>query len=212
MAEKGKAHIRYKNNAGVIVPGASTIANMLDKPALVPWANKLGLQGINSNDYSKSMAQIGTLAHAMIMAEVKGETADTAEYSQEQISKAENSYLSWLEWVKGKEITPIVVEKSMVSETYQFGGTPDFLGEIDGKIILADYKTGGIWREAYFQTCAYRQLTIDNGYPKAEKILILGIPRTEDEKFQEVSYTSFDKGWEVFVYLLKVYNLLKEIK
>ena len=212
MADKGKAHIRYKNRDGRIIPGASTIANMLDKPALAPWANKLGLQGINSNDYAKGMAQIGTLAHAMIMATLKSEKVDTSEYSQEQISKAENSYLSWLEWSKGKIIKPVIIETPMVSETYQFGGTPDFLGEIDGVMTLADYKTGGIWREAYFQTCAYIQLAIENGYPSVRRILILGIPRTEDEKFQEVTYTSFDKGWEVFVYLLKVYNLLKEIK
>lgn len=207
-----KAHIRYKNAKGAIVPGASTIANILDKPALPPWANKLGLQGINSNDYAKGMAQIGTLAHVMIMADLKGESVDTSEYSQEQISKAENSYLSWLEWRKRKNLNPLLLETPLVSESYQFGGTPDFLGFIDKTLVLADYKTGGIWREAYFQTCAYRQLAIDNGYPPADKILILGIPRTEDEKFQEVTYTSFDKGWEVFVYLLKVYSLLKEIK
>jgi len=212
MADKGKAHIRYKNSKGGIVPGASTIANMLDKPALAPWANKLGLQGINSNDYSRKMAQIGTLAHSMIMADLKHEKVDTSEYSQEQISGAENSYLSWLEWSKYKTIKPIIIEEPMVSERYQFGGTPDFLGEINGIMTLADYKTGGIWREAYFQTCAYRQLTIENGYPPADKILILGFPRTEDEKFQEVTYTSLDKGWEVFVYLLKVYDLLRGIK
>lgn len=207
-----QAHIRYKNSRGEIVPGASTIANMLDKPALSPWANKLGLQGINSNDYAKEMAQIGTLAHAMIMADLKNEQTDASEYSLEQIFKAENSYLSWLEWRRDKKIDPVLIETPLTSEQYQFGGTPDFLGLIDGVMTLADYKTGGIWREAYIQTVAYRQLAIDNGYPPANKILILGIPRTEDEKFQEVSYTKFDTGWGIFLHLLQVHKLLKEIK
>lgn len=207
-----KAHIRYKNKNGDIVPGASTIANMLDKPALAPWANKLGLKGIDSNAYAREMAAIGTLAHAMIMSELKGEILDTSEYSQEQISKAENSFLSWLEWRKGKEISSLLVETPLISENWQFGGTPDFLGFIDGVLTLADYKTGGIWREAYIQTCAYRQLCIENNYPTAEKILILGIPRTEDEKFQEVTYTKFDNGWDIFVLLKQVYERLKEVK
>ena len=207
-----KAHIRYKNKNGDIIPGTSTIANMLDKPALAPWANKLGLKGIDSNAYSREMAAIGTLAHAMIMAELKNEKLDTSDYSQEQINKAENSFLSWLEWRKGKELSPLLLETPLVSETWQFGGTPDFLGLIDNTLVLADYKTGGIWREAYIQTCAYRQLAIENNYPAADKILILGIPRTEDEKFQEVSYTSFDNGWNVFVLLKQVYEQLKEIK
>ncbi len=207
-----KAHIRYKNKNGDIVPGASTIANMLNKPALAPWANKLGLKGIDSNAFAKEMATIGTLAHTMIMSDLKGEKLDTSDYSQEQITKAENSYLSWLEWHKNKDIKPILIETPMVSEQYQFGGMPDFLGYIDGILTLADYKTGGIWREAYIQTCAYRQLAIENGYPPTEKILILGIPRTEDEKFQEVNYRAFDKGWQIFYNLRQVYELLKEVK
>ncbi len=206
------AHIRYRNKNRDIIPGASTIANMLDKPALAPWANKLGLKGIDSNAYAREMASIGTLAHTMIMRELKGEEPNTSEYSQEQIDKAENSYLSWLEWHKKKDLKPMLIETPMVSEQYQFGGTPDCLGFIDGILTLVDYKTGGIWREAYIQTCAYRELAIENGFPPAEKILILGIPRTEDEKFQEVSYTKFDTGWECFVLLRQVYELLKEIK
>ena len=206
-----KAHIRYKNKNGDIVPGASTIANMLDKPALTPWANKLGLKGIDSNAYSREMATIGTLAHTMIMAELKNEKLDTSDYSQEQISKAENSFLSWLEWRKGKDLSPLLIETPLVSEIWQFGGTPDFLGLIDNTLILADYKTGGIWREAYIQTCAYRQLAIENNYPAANRILILGIPRTEDEKFQEVTYTRFDNGWNCFVLLRQLYDALKEV-
>jgi len=207
-----KAHTRYRLKSNEIVPGASTIANMLDKPALVPWANKLGLKGIDSGAYTREMAQIGTLAHSMIMAELKNETLDTSNYSHEQISKAENSFLSWLEWRKRKNLSPLLVEIPMVNETWRFGGTPDFLGLIDGVLTLADYKTGGIWREAYIQTCAYRQLAMDNGYPPADKILILGIPRTEDEKFQEVSYTKFDKGWDCFVLLRQLYDSLKGVK
>jgi len=206
-----KAHIRYKNKNGDIVPGASTIANMLDKPALAPWANKLGLKGIDSNAYSKEMANIGTLAHAMIMSELKNEKLDTSDYSYEQIDKAENCFLSWLEWRKDKKLSPLLIETPLISETWQFGGTPDFLGFIDNTLVLADYKTGGIWREAYIQTCAYRQLAIENNYPAAEKILILGIPR-EDEKFQEVTYTKFDNGWEIFVLLKQVYEKLKKVK
>ncbi len=207
-----KAHIVYRNSKNVVIPGASTIANMLDKPQLAPAANKLGLQGIDSSVLWRGMADIGTLAHAMIMADLKGEKVDTSDYSKEQIDKAENSYLQWLEWRKGKELKPILIETPLVSEQYQFGGTPDFLGYIDGIMTLADYKTGGIWREAYFQTCAYRQLTIENSYPPIDKILILGIPRTPEEKFQEVTYASFDKGWEIFYALRQLYEMLKVVK
>ena len=87
-----------------------------------------------------------------------------------------------------------------------------FEGMINGELVLADYKTGFVGKEAYIQTCAYRELLIENGYSPATKIIILGIPRTEDEKFQEVTYTNFDTGWEMFKHLRACYDLLKQIK
>lgn len=209
---KTKAHIRYRNIDNEIVPGVTTIIGLLNKPALVPWANKLGLQGIDCSKYTDDKAEIGSLAHAMIMADLKCEKTDTSDYSANQIAQAENCYLSWLEWEKGKDIKPICVEVMLVSEEHQFGGTPDFFGSIDGSLVLGDYKTGGVYKEAYIQTCAYRQLLIENGYPPADKIIILGIPRTEDEKFTEVIYTEFETGWQIFYHLRQVYDLLKKVK
>ncbi|GAI86127.1 unnamed protein product, partial [marine sediment metagenome] len=46
----------------LIKPERKTIG-VLNKPALVPWANNLGLQGINVKDYVDDKADIGTLAH-----------------------------------------------------------------------------------------------------------------------------------------------------
>ena len=211
-SKKTRAHIRYKNKEGKVVPGATTVIGLLNKPQLVVWANRLGLQGIDSSKFRDEKAEIGTLAHAMILATLKGESIDTSEYSREQISQAENSFLSWLEWGKGKDIKPILLETPLVSEQYQYGGTPDFLGYLDGDIVLMDYKTGGIFREAYIQACSYRHLLYENEYPVTDKAIILGIPRTEDEDFKEVTYTNFDTGWEIFKRLNDVYQLLKEVK
>ena len=44
---KTAAHIRYKTTDGTIVPGVTTILGILNKPALVRWANQLGLRGID---------------------------------------------------------------------------------------------------------------------------------------------------------------------
>ena len=209
---KTKAHVRYRNKAGDIVPGVSTIVGLLDKPALIPWANKLGLEGINSRAFSDNMSAIGTLAHRMIMDSLKGEDTDTSDYTKDQIDRAENSFLSWLEWAKKKEIIYELLEAPLVSEDYQYGGTLDFYGSIDGVLKLADWKTGGIWKEHYVQLCGYYHLLEENGYPVPSQGQILGIPRTVDEKFQEVSYNCFDIGWELFRHLRQVYGLLKEIQ
>jgi hypothetical protein len=212
MAVKTKAHQRYKNKAGEIVPGVTTITGLKAKPQLVIWANRLGLKGIDSSKYRDEKADIGTLAHAMILAHLKGEQADTSDYSANQITEAENCFLSYLAWAKGKDIKPNLVEQSLISEAYQFGGCLDFYGTINGELVLVDYKTGGIYDEAKIQTCAYRQLLIENEHPAPDKIIILGIPRTEDEKFQEVTFTKFDVGWKYFKNLRENYNLDKLLK
>jgi len=212
---KATAHTRYKSKDGTIIPGVTTIIGQLDdgkSGALAGAANKLGLKGIDSRKLWGEMADIGTLAHAFIVADVKGEKADTSDYSQDMISQAENSYLSWLEWRKGKVLEPTLTETPLISEKFQYGGTLDYYGKIDNILVLNDYKTGGIYRIAYIQCCGYIQLLIENGHKVPEKIIILGLPRTLDEKFQEVTYTNFDTGIKTFLILRELYDVLKEVK
>ncbi|MBA7569795.1 hypothetical protein ES708_11536 [subsurface metagenome] len=61
------AHIIYRTRSGQSVPGVTTILSVLNKPALVPWANRMGLQGIDVAKYVDDKAAIGTLAHYLII-------------------------------------------------------------------------------------------------------------------------------------------------
>ena len=71
---------------------------------------------------------------------------------------------------------------------------------------------GGIYQEGAIQTSSYRELLIENGYLPAEKIIILGLPRTDEETLQEVTFTNFEPCWEMFKHLREVYELQKRIK
>lgn len=208
---KIEAHVRYRNIRNKVVPGVTTIIGLLNKPQLVTWANQLGLKGIDSNKYRDEMAEIGDLAHRMILADLRGEVVETGGNSFDQISKAKNCFASYLNWKSRREILPILIEQQLVSNEWQYGGTLDYYGYIDYVIALGDYKTGGIWREAYIQTCAYHHLLVENGYDPPQKIIILGFPRTNDEKFQEIIYTNFELGWEIFKHLRELYDLLNRI-
>ncbi len=116
--KKVKAHIRYLNKNGERVPGVTTFIGILNKPALVPWANNLGLQGINVKDYVNDKADIGTLAHEMIFSHLKKEKPDLSFYSQKQIDLAENSFLKYLEWEKKHTLKPILLETPLVSNKF----------------------------------------------------------------------------------------------
>jgi len=207
LKESSKAHVIYKLADGTRVCGVTTILSILAKPALIKWANNLGLQGIDSSKYTDSAARIGTLAHYMVQCYLSGDATDFSEYSNTEIDQAENALLSFFEWSKGHEIKPIFLEKGLVSETYQFGGTIDCYAEIDGKLTLCDFKTGsGIYEEHYYQLCAYRQLLFEHGH-EVKKAIILNIPRKETEDFAEKVFTDFNNGWEIFHHCLALYNL-----
>ena len=84
------------------MPGVTPILGILNKPALIVWANRLGLQGIDSTKYRDELADIGVLAHYLIMCDLTGETADVSDYSKNQIDQAENALLSTL---RGRKAT-----------------------------------------------------------------------------------------------------------
>lgn len=213
---KTRAHIRYKLKDGTIVPGVTTVTGSQlgwNKQALINWANRTGLQGIDSNKYKDDKAEIGTLAHAMITDWLQGIVTDTSDYSKNQIMDAENSVLSFYEWAKNRQIKPILIEKPLVSEAHQFGGKPDIYASIDNTFELIDLKTGkGIYEEMIIQVAAYANLLIENGH-KVESIRILSIPRTEDEAFMEriIGKKQRDVAWKIFLNCLGNYMLRKKM-
>jgi len=213
MMGKTRAHIRYRLADKTIVPGVTTVLGVLNKPALVPWANKLGLQGVDVSKYVDDKADIGTLAHAFVTDHLTGVKTDTSDYSQNQISSAENSVLSFFSWEKEHPIEKVVfVEKPLVSEFSRYGGTQDIYCIIDGKHELIDLKTGkGIYAEHIYQVSALKHLLIENNYP-VDRCRIINIPRTEDEEFLDkvCSEHELDAGWRIFRACLDIYNIKKE--
>lgn len=202
---KARAHIRYKVD-GKPVPGVTTVIGLRAKPALVKWANNLGLAGIDSSRYTDDKASIGTLAHQMILDHFMERKTDTADYTPNQVDAAENSLLSFYEWEKGKDIKPVLIEAPLTS-TIGYGGTIDLYAVIDGVRTLVDFKTGsGIYDEHYYQLSAYRYLLMAAEQP-VDQARILLIPRSEDEKFKEEVYTDFTIGWDWFSTMLKIYQI-----
>ncbi len=211
---KYKAHQRYRLSDNTICPGVTTITGILgmNKGVLVRWANRIGLEGIDSAKYVDEKASIGTLAHAMITDKLQGLGTDTSDYSENQIDRAENSTLSYYAWEKGKEIEPILIEKSLISEENRFGGQIDIFAKINGVNELIDLKTGrGIYQEYFIQVGAYGKLLEENGY-KVDRIRILNIPRAESESFREELVGHLEEYWSIFKNALSIYYLLKKVK
>jgi hypothetical protein len=214
-SNRTRAHQRYYLKSGQPVPGVTTITGELGwgKDALIKWGNNLGLKGIDSTKYKDEKADVGTLAHQMVMDYLQGIKADyTQEYSGITIDQAENCCLSFHEWEKMNRIEPALIETPLVSEVWKYGGQIDIYGNVNGELTLIDLKTGsGIYDEAIIQVSAYKPLLEEHGH-KVERVRILNIPRTEDEAFTEKKVDCWDKGFLIFLHCLGIHNEKKGLK
>jgi len=205
-----KAKEYYKNAAGERVPSVTTALSELSKPALVRWANKLGLQGIDSDKYKNELADIGTLTHYFIVCRLQEIVPDVSEYTPEQVELAQGCFKQYTDWEAKNPIMCVFSEVPFISEKYQYGGTPDLYAVCNKELMLVDFKTSasGIFPEMVYQVAAYRQLLADAGY-RTSKAIILRLGRGSNEGADEkiISTQELDNGFEIFTRCLDIYKL-----
>jgi hypothetical protein len=185
-----KSHPRYKNTAGVVVPGVSTISNVMDKPQLVPWANRLGLDGIDSTKYVDSLAKAGTLAHYFVEVDLREMERDQKyldEFSKIDQDLAETSFIKYLEWKGQHEIVLLGAEIEIISDKLRCGGRLDTILSVDGVTTLVDVKTCkalyGDGDDKWCQVAGYKLLAEEAGY-EIPQSAILRLGREPKEGFE----------------------------
>ena len=204
------AHTIYKNESGKRLKSVTTIINGnlgWNKGNLLGWTRKHCLNGEDSLKLLKEAGRIGTLAHIMIEEFIKGGSVCLDEYNPSEISQAKNSYYGFYQWFVDNNVTFHETELKLVSEEYQFGGTFDAICEVNGKLVICDWKTStGVYDEFLIQLGAYRQLIKENlGYDIRGAIL-LRLDKEEKGVYEEHHYKIKDLnwGWKMFKLLLKI--------
>jgi len=217
VANKAKAHTRYRLADNTIVPGVTTLTGILNKPALVKWANNLGLEGISVKSYVDEMASIGTLAHYIVECHVQSKITKTKvepdfnDYTPNQIDLATNSVLKFYTWEKAQQIEYIASEMKLVSEMHRYGGCCDIYCKLNGNYTLIDLKTcKGIYPEQFTQVVGYAELLKENGH-KVDDVRILRIGRDESEGFDDKKVPFLDLHWQRLLHCLEIYRLNKVI-
>lgn len=214
IAARSKPHTIYRTEDGQRVPGVTTVLGILNKPALIKWANNLGLQGIDSSAYVDETARVGTLAHQMIQEYLGGPEWDRSAYDAGQVSMAENAVISFHEWERqtGHKMKTKHIEMPLVSDVNHYGGTIDWYGKIAGQYWLVDIKTSkALWPEHVFQVSAYWMLLAEYGYP-VDGVRLLRVGRTEDEGFDDhiIGASQMYAASNVFLAALKLYQAKEE--
>lgn len=209
---KTAAHQRYVGANGEPLPSVTTVLGVLGKPGLIKWANNLGLKGIDSTKFRDESAEVGTLAHEMIMCYFSGKECDTKDNTANQIAKAEQSLVLFHKWAGVYNPRPLLVEQHLVSNRYGYGGTIDLYATLSvrGQEFneLCDFKTGsGPWPEHFAQVAAYRQLLIENCYIP-DGVRLVKVPANPSiDHFSESQLLTLDKYWILFLHCLAIYKM-----
>lgn len=222
MADKARqsdrGHQIYRLKDGTRVPGVTTITGVMDKPALVRWANNLGLQGIDSSKYVDALANAGTLAHYLAECMLVSQTPDQSyldEFSKVDIDRAETSLIKFLDWMKEHQVEVLGRELQLVSERHRFGGTCDIYARIDGVPTLVDIKTCkalyGATDEKWTQLAGYHLLLEENDYDVAEDY-ILRIGRAEEEGFEYARMPNLQGHTARFLVCRELYDVNNKLK
>lgn len=214
IAKQSKPHTIYRTKNGDRVPGVTTVLGVLAKPALIRWANNMGLQGIDTSKYVDRAAQAGTAAHEMIECHLTNQEFDRTPYPEDLLSIAENGLIKYLDWEKTHRIEDVHSEMILVSEKHRYGGQIDMYCLLDGLPTLVDFKTNatGIYDEMKHQTAGgYRHLLEENGYP-VKKVIIIRLGKSENMDLETKEIGDWEKHWRIFELCRELYDLQKAVR
>lgn len=204
----------YRTADGRRVPSVTTILSVIAKPQLTEWANRLGLQGINSTTHVNELAGAGTLAHAAIEAALKGVPISDAlvqEFSQEERDMGRRAWRNFVAWRRDHDLQPRLVEHQIVSETMRVGGTIDCYARIDGRLAVLDFKSSArVYDSHLVQLAAYRALLEEAGH-QVDEVRVVLIPRDEGKAPSESVVIDTAKYHAVFEMAAELYRAQQQM-
>ena len=222
-----RPNMGYRNAAGKKVPGTTTVLkslSLLDSDILCSWAAKLARAGQDWRATRAAAGAHGTMLHELCETRLPNaldpeKDRPAALTSEEQWEKLKLSYAAIRTWWLQHEPRLLLAEEPLVSELYQFGGTPDGLvsfprdipayGVVAGEPWLFDYKTGSqVGGKEVAQMSAYRQLLLETKGVAVHGAILIHAPTKEPGYMRPVVIPSsaLDTGWQLFAAALTVYR------
>lgn len=201
----------YFNKAGGKVPGTTTVIGSClgwNKQQLMWWANQMGLQGKNHREESQAAADIGTQAHAMVEARIKGLPIPEGD------PKAVTAYGEYLEWQNRTKLEIVATEVALVSERHQFGSTIDAVATHEGVYELPDWKSSNdVYADHIIQLAAYGVNWNENNPDKLiERVHLCRFGKEGGFHHHSWKWSDLRPAWEAFQHLLDIYRLKKPIE
>lgn len=159
-----KGWVPYTTKDGTPVPAVSTIINRFkDSGGLIHWSWSEGMAGRDYRDTRDKAADSGTIAHAMVEAEIRGHAwAPPTDADPDVLIRASQAFANYREWKRQTSLEPVESELRLVSEKHRFAGTLDAM-LISGRLSLGDWKSSNsVYPDYLLQLAAYGLLWEEN--------------------------------------------------
>lgn len=172
-------------------PSVTQLTGLLDKPALMKWANKIGLEGIRLDEYRKKVTTAGTSLHKQI----EDFLLLRKPFEDMEIQRRCEDFF----------FDKIIHNVEKVIETDYFQGRMDIKFRFKGVDYIADFKSNqsGVYLENKLQLSAYR---MSEG---SDKVCIISIP---DFTLIEVAIEDFSPYESIMIKLSEIHELKNTIE
>jgi len=187
-----------------------------------PAITALLARPLEAADHKKSAgkaADAGTIAHAMVEAHLKKDSADDRLASFKAPAdvgdKASNAFLAFLGWAEQTNLEVVKTEQSLVSETHRFGGTMDGnILTIQNKLSIADWKSSNaLYPDMLLQVGAYGLLWNEN-HPENPVTGGYELVRFSKENgdFEHRHFDDLSAEQAAFLLMRKLYDAMKAVE
>ena len=161
-------------------------------------------------DILEEAAMIGKAVHAYAEATILGHTYEADSMVAEDV-RYQNCVRAFTSWKKDKELIPLLIEQPLVSARLGFGGTPDFIGYVNGKLSVYDHKTGAIQFKNFIQLELLAHLLWNIVGIKVRRLVLLELNKITGE-FKERSSPDRYKSREYAMRVLRFYRQTENFK
>jgi hypothetical protein len=207
----------YINAAGQPIPGThDPISRYMDQTALKIWAYNQGKAGLPL--FARSAIDIGSAVHAMAELDLRGRPDREIEAcahevltAPDDLRKAFTAFGEFRRWREQCHVRAIAQECALVSETWQYGGTPDTIAMIGGGLGLIDFKTSPKPYPDHLVALAAHGRLWEENHPQQplNSYHLLCLPK-DGSAFRHHAYADLGTQWKLFTLWLEAYRLEKE--
>jgi hypothetical protein len=210
----------YRNTAGERIPGVTTALRQWGSKTepITWWAFRVGQQNPDAKSpygLRDAAADVGTAVHEGDTDAAAREILITHDKlaTDDQTEKAQRALGGFFQWRDMMNFEVVETEITLISETWQCGGTVDAVGKTPAGLTMIDWKTsGGVYADHLAQLSAYEAFWHEDGRERLDGgINVLRVdPKTGG--FEHRWWETLAAWLPIFVACRELHDLDKALK